>query len=757
MAALWMGRRMEVRMNMRKYLLCCGAMAVCVIAVCVLCVVIFSGEKSGAAGNGSGAGAEAAEGDMAAAGASNAEGGVAGIASGAAGANGGTGAGNGAAGTNGGTEAGSGTAGTNSGTGAGNGATGANGGTGAGNGAAGASNGKGTGNGAAGTNGGTEAGSGTGAGNGAAGANGGTGAGSGAAGTNGGTGAGNGVTGANGGKGTGNGAAGTNGGTGAGGNSGAGTPGKGAGQGNAADSAMPGPLSLAGTQLTDSGGNPVQLRGISTHGLAWYPDYVNEACIRQFREDWGMNVIRLALYTAESGGYCTGGDKEGLKSLVKNGVEYATACGMYVIIDWHILSDGNPNTYIKEAKAFFQEMSQEYADYTNVIYEICNEPNGGTSWSQVKSYAEEVISVIRENDEDGIILVGTPNWCQYVDQAAADPIMGYENIMYTLHFYAATHTDSLRKAMVNAVEAGLPIFVSEYGICDASGNGAIDENQADKWVETMNEHGISYVAWNLSNKSETSAILKSSCGKVSGFAGEDLSDSGRWLYGMLEEVGVAGTLAGGENAGTGNGTGGSGTGSGTGGSGTGNGNGTGGSGAGNGGNGSSVGTGNGTSGSVAGTGNGTSGSVAGTGNGTGGSGAGTGNGGNGSGTGTGTSGTGAGAGNGASGTSTSDGIEAGGLMVTAKVVTSWESGGATYFQYDLTLSNETDTGQNGWTIRLTFSSNITLQNGWNGNYEVDGNVLTISSMDYNAQIEKGGSTGDVGFVVQTDADCTLGN
>ena len=664
MAALWMGGRMEVRMSMRKYLLCCGAMAVCVIAVCVLCVVIFSGEKSGAAGNGSGAGAEAAEGDMAAAGASNAEGGVAGIASGAV-------------------------------------------------------------NGAAGANGGKEAGSGTGAGNGAAG-------------TNGGTGAGNGATGANGGKGTGNGAAGTNG--------GAGTPGKGAGQGNAADSAMPGPLSLAGTQLTDSGGNPVQLRGISTHGLAWYPDYVNEACIRQFREDWGMNVIRLAMYTAESGGYCTGGDKEGLKSLVKNGVEYATACGMYVIIDWHILSDGNPNTYIKEAKAFFQEMSQEYADYTNVIYEICNEPNGGTSWSQVKSYAEEVISVIRENDEDGIILVGTPNWCQYVDQAAADPIMGYENIMYTLHFYAATHTDSLRKAMVNAVEAGLPIFVSEYGICDASGNGAIDENQADKWVETMNEHGISYVAWNLSNKSETSAILKSSCGKVSGFAGEDLSDSGRWLYGMLEEVGVAGTLAGGENAGNGNGTGGSGTGSGTGGSGTGTGNGTGGSGAGNGGNGSSVGTGNGTSGSVAGTGNGT-----------GGSGAGTGNGGNGSGTGTGTSGTGAGAGNGASGTSTSDGIEAGGLMVTAKVVTSWESGGATYFQYDLTLSNETDTGQNGWTIRLTFSSNITLQNGWNGNYEVDGNVLTISSMDYNAQIEKGGSTGDVGFVIQTDADCTLGN
>lgn len=705
-------------MNMRKYLLCCGAMAVCVIAVCVLCVVIFSGEARDDAGTGSGAGSEVAEGDMAAAGASNAEGSVTGTASGAGngatGTNGGTGAGNGASGANGGTGVGNGAAGANGGTGAGNGAAGANGGTGAGNGATGANGGTGAGNGAARANGGTGAGNGaaganggTGTGSGATGANGGKGTGNGATGTNGGTGTGSGAAGANGGKGTGNGAAGTNsgtgtgnGGAGAGGNSGAGTP----GQGNAADSAMPGALSLAGTQLTDSAGNPVQLRGISTHGLAWYPDYVNEACIRQFKETWGMNVIRLAMYTAESGGYCTGGDKEELKTLVKNGVEYATACGMYVIIDWHILSDGNPNTYIKEAKAFFQGMSREYADYTNVLYEICNEPNGGTSWSQVKSYAEEVIPVIRENDEDGIILVGTPNWCQYVDQAAADPITGYENIMYTLHFYAATHTDSLRKAMVDAVEAGLPIFVSEYGICDASGNGSIDENQADKWVEAMNENGISYVAWNLSNKSETSAILKSSCSKVSGFAREDLSDSGRWLYDMLEEAGAAGVLASGGNAGTGSGTGGNG----------------------------------------AGTGSGTSGSGAGTGNGTGGSGAGTGNGGTGT-------------GSGVSGTGTSDGIEAGDLTVTAKVDTSWESGDVTCFQYSLTLSNETDTDMNGWTIRLTFSSDITLQNGWCGNYEVDGNVLTISSLDYNAQIKKGDSVGGIGFIIQTTADCKLGN
>ncbi len=277
----------------------------------------------------------------------------------------------------------------------------------------------------------------------------------------------------------------------------------------------------------------MQLRGISTHGLAWFPEYVNEEMIRQLHEEWNANVIRLAMYTAESGGYCTGGDQARLKQLVKDGVQYATDAGMYVIIDWHILSDGNPNQYKSEAKDFFEEMSQTFASYENVLYEICNEPNGGTAWSDVKAYAEEIIPVIRQNAPDAVILVGTPNWCQYVDQAAADPLTGGGNLMYTLHFYAATHTDALRNTMVSAIGAGLPVFVSEYGICDASGSGGIDEKQANSWVSLMNEYGISYVVWSLSNKNETASIIDSSCAKTSGLTEEDLSASGKWVYHML--------------------------------------------------------------------------------------------------------------------------------------------------------------------------------------------------------------------------------
>lgn len=310
-----------------------------------------------------------------------------------------------------------------------------------------------------------------------------------------------------------------------------------------ADMAVPsvcGALSVNGTQLVDENGSPVQLRGISTHGLAWFPSYVNEDAFKQFRQDWNVNVMRLAMYTHENGGYCTDGNKDNLKNIIYNGVQYATENDMYVIIDWHVLQEQNPNRYKEEAKKFFNDMSSRYKDNNNIIYEICNEPNGGVSWSEIKSYAEEIIGVIRANDENAVILVGTPNWSQRVDEAAKDPITGYDNIMYTLHFYAATHKDDLRNTMVNAINDGLPVFVSEYGICDASGNGSLDKNSAQKWVDTMNEYGVSYVCWALANKNESAALIKSSCSKTSQFGDDDLSESGKWLYQTLTNKATVG-------------------------------------------------------------------------------------------------------------------------------------------------------------------------------------------------------------------------
>lgn len=293
-----------------------------------------------------------------------------------------------------------------------------------------------------------------------------------------------------------------------------------------------GKLGVSKTQLVDKNGKPYQLKGVSTHGIAWFPDYVNKDAFQTIR-DWGGNLIRLSLYTEEYNGYLTGGDQEQLKRLIDKGVQAATDLGMYVIIDWHILNDGNPNIHKEEAKKFFAEMAEKYKSYNNVIYEICNEPNGSTSWTDVKTYAQEVIPVIRKFDEEAIIIVGTPTWSQDIDVASKDPLDG-NNIMYAFHFYASTHKQELRNKVQTALNNGLPVFVSEFGICEATGGGQIDLEEADKWMEFLNKNQLSYAKWNLSNKNEASSLIKADCNSLSGWTDNELSDSGKWLKKQLE-------------------------------------------------------------------------------------------------------------------------------------------------------------------------------------------------------------------------------
>lgn len=293
-------------------------------------------------------------------------------------------------------------------------------------------------------------------------------------------------------------------------------------------------LHVDGTFLKNESGSIVQLKGISTSGIGWYPQYVNELLFKEFKEEWKSDIIRIAMYTEEDDGYCSDGDKEFLKSVVDKGVKAAADNDMYAIVDWHILSDNNPHINKEEAKKFFEEMVPKYVDYTNVIYEICNEPNGNeVTWQVVKEYAKEIIPIIRKYDKKAVILVGTPKWSQLVLEAEKDRITIDDNLMYVLHFYAGTHKDELRESMQKAIDKGLPIFVSEYGIVDASGNGAVNLEETEKWIALMNKNKVSYCMWNLSNRNETSAMVKPECDKIHGFEPDDLTPAGNWLKEML--------------------------------------------------------------------------------------------------------------------------------------------------------------------------------------------------------------------------------
>lgn len=285
-------------------------------------------------------------------------------------------------------------------------------------------------------------------------------------------------------------------------------------------------LQVKGTQLCNERGEAVVLRGMSTHGMQWYGQYANSRSIRN-TADWGANLFRVAMYTGE-GGYLSSPDS--IKKKVMDAVDAAIASDLYVIIDWHILSDGNPMSHVEEAKAFFSEMAARYGDSPAVLYEICNEPNGNVTWEgDVKPYAQAVIPVIRERAPKSVILVGSPTWSQDIHMAARSPLEG-ENLMYTLHFYAGTHGADLRRRIDDVLAAGAPVFVSEWGTSRADGSGGVFLKEAGEWLDFLDRRGISWANWSLCDKGETSAALRPGTSPDSAWSRENLSESGQFVF-----------------------------------------------------------------------------------------------------------------------------------------------------------------------------------------------------------------------------------
>lgn len=286
-----------------------------------------------------------------------------------------------------------------------------------------------------------------------------------------------------------------------------------------------GRLQVKNGKLCDQSGNPVQLKGMSSHDLKQYPFQTNT--LANLVRDWHVSVVRAAMYT-DSYGSSYIRDPQ-VKQNVKLIVEEAIRNDVYVVVDWHILADGNPNRYKDQAKAFFEEMAGNYGGHPNMIYEICNEPNGAdVTWKEIKSYAGFIIPAIRAIDTNAIIIVGTDTWSQGIRAAADDPL-DFPNVLYALHFYAGSHRGELRANADYALSRGAAIFVSEWGLTDYSGKGKLYHDEAGKWLAWMNQHQISWANWSFSNCDEGSAALNPGADMNGPWPMSDLSPSGIWI------------------------------------------------------------------------------------------------------------------------------------------------------------------------------------------------------------------------------------
>jgi endoglucanase len=303
-----------------------------------------------------------------------------------------------------------------------------------------------------------------------------------------------------------------------------------------------GQLRIDTGQLVNEDGDPVQLKGMSAFWINWTPggDYVNPEVIEWLVDDWGITVYRVAIGVDPDDAYL---DNPGrIMPMVTGAIDACIEQGIYVIVDWHAHDNLD---YGVEEGAFFKGIAETYGDCPNIIYEVWNEPLE-ENWSrEIQPFCTNLIdNAIRPIDTDNIILVGTSSWSQDVDQCVSKPIDDV-NTMYVLHFYAGTHGASLRGKAETALNAGLPLFVSEWGTSTSNG-GAVDGvndntvyyDLSDTWISWMDDHTLSWCNWSLSDKDESSAALMPDAPadpSVTPWTDTHLSPAGEYVRGKIRE------------------------------------------------------------------------------------------------------------------------------------------------------------------------------------------------------------------------------
>ncbi|WP_158632651.1 cellulase family glycosylhydrolase [Amycolatopsis sp. WAC 01416] len=293
-----------------------------------------------------------------------------------------------------------------------------------------------------------------------------------------------------------------------------------------------GKLHVCGVKLCNQYGKPIQLRGMSTHGIQWYSQCVKTASLDALANDWKADILRVAMYI-QDGGYESNPRK--FTDMMHSYIEEATKRGMYVLVDWHQLDPGDPNANTHLAKTFFAEIAQRHKDKVNIIYDVANEPNG-VSWADVKRYAEEVIPVIRTQDPDSVVFLGTHGWSTFGisdgrdENDILDNPVNATNIMYTFHFYAASHQDEHYDALARTADR-IPVFVTEFGTQTYTGDGGNDFTYSQKYLDLLAAKKIGWTNWNFSDDFRSGAVFKTGTCAGNSFTGTSmLKPAGVWVW-----------------------------------------------------------------------------------------------------------------------------------------------------------------------------------------------------------------------------------
>ena len=282
-------------------------------------------------------------------------------------------------------------------------------------------------------------------------------------------------------------------------------------------------------------GAEVQVRGMSLTWSQYWPygsSFYGSSFIDTLVGSWNVELVRSAMGVVPPwglGSYMT--RPEYFESQMDTVVQAAIQNDVYVLIDWHseggyyncihkgtkpkyefneggyynCIHKGTKPKYefndnktcftANDAAAFFGRMAERYGKYPHVIFEIYNEPVS-ESWADLKAYADTVISAIRKHSKN-LVIVGTPMWSSMAGDAVAAPVQD-DNVAYTYHFYANLHQTSSHLSSSNkAMEAGLSVFVTEWGGIDEIFTKEAHKTELEKFLAWTNEKKISCAKWDV--------------------------------------------------------------------------------------------------------------------------------------------------------------------------------------------------------------------------------------------------------------------
>jgi endoglucanase len=281
--------------------------------------------------------------------------------------------------------------------------------------------------------------------------------------------------------------------------------------------AIHGQLSCISGHICGANGQPVQMRGMSMYGWTNACGYAfyNASCINHLAQDWHCTAIRMPYQP--NGSIPMTQINAVIQACIDNGI--------YVIVDWH----GGSATTASTTAAWFKTVATQWHTYPNIMYEPWNEPT--VAWSQIKPYMETVIAAIRAIDPNNIIICGNPQWDQQPQAAAADPITDYKNIAYSMHFYAASHSESgFGPGITTAMSKGCAIFITEYGTCNASGGSPLNLPATTTWYNFLDANKIGSTNWGVECQDMNgAAAFQKSASTTGPWSASDLTTDGAFV------------------------------------------------------------------------------------------------------------------------------------------------------------------------------------------------------------------------------------